>query len=161
MLEPFNTRGFVSYNEVMDKPRVKELETLIGNWNWTMSNAWFLDSLETRVVGTASFEWIENAFVLWRFKLGTSDVPESVSVIGYSSPTERFELFYYDNRGVSRIFEMRFDGKHWSMLREDPDFYQRFTAQVNGDTIVAAWDASEDKGKTWRKDYDVLFIKDK
>jgi hypothetical protein len=91
------TRGFVFYNRVMNKPQLKDLEVLIGDWSWTMSNAWFLDSLETNVVGTTRFEWIENAFVLWRFKLGTSNVPESVSVIGYSSPTERFELFYYDN----------------------------------------------------------------
>ncbi|HLV98444.1 MAG TPA: hypothetical protein VKT82_07170 [Ktedonobacterales bacterium] len=143
----------------MKTPQLKDLEVLIGDWDWTMSNAWFLDSLETTVVGTASFEWIEHAFVLWRFKLGASDVPESVSVIGYSSATERFEAFYYDNRGVSRIFDMRFDGKHWSMLRQDPDFYQRFTAQVNGDTIAAAWEASEDQGKTWRKDFDLLFTK--
>lgn len=124
-----------------------------------MSNAWFLDSLETKVVGTASFEWVENAFVLWRFKLDTSDAPDSVTVMGYSSPTERFAAFYYDNRGVSRIFDMSFDGKQWSMLRQDPDFYQRFTAQVNGDTIAAAWEASEDQGKTWRKDFDLLFTK--
>lgn len=54
---------------------------------------------------------------------------------------------------------MRFDGKRWSMLRQDPDFHQRFTAQINGDTIAAAWEASEDEGKTWRKDYDVVFTK--
>lgn len=148
------------YTTVVKKPQLKDLEVLIGNWEWTLSNAWFLDSLETKVIGTASFEWIENAFVLWRFKLGTSDVPEAVSMIGYSSSTERFEVFYYDNRGVSRIFDMRFDGEHWSMLRQNPDFYQRFTAQINGDTIVAAWEASEDEGKTWRKDYDVVFTKD-
>ncbi len=110
---------------------------------------------------TASFAWIDHAFVLWRFKLGASDVPEAVSVIGYSSPTDRFEVFYYDHRGVSRIFDMSFDGEHWSMLRQDPDFYQRFTAQVNGDTIAAAWEASEDKGNTWRKDYDLVFTKHK
>src|SRR5258708_40327153 len=45
------TRGFVWYNTVMKKPQLKELEVLIGNWDWTMSNAWFLDSLESKVVG--------------------------------------------------------------------------------------------------------------
>ena len=143
----------------MDTSRLKELDVLIGNWDWTLSNAWFLDSLETKQAGTASFEWVESAFVLWRFKLGTNDVPESVTMIGYSSPTDRFEAFYYDNRGVSRIFDMRFDGKQWSMLRQDPDFYQRFTAQVNGDTIAAIWEASEDQGNTWRKDFDLLFTR--
>jgi hypothetical protein len=144
----------------MGTTRLRELEVLIGNWDWTLSNAWFLDSLETKAVGTASFEWIEHGFVLWRFQLATSDVPDSVSMLGYSSATDQFEAFYYDNRGVSRIFDMRFDGTRWSLLREDPDFYQRFTAQVSGgDTIAATWEASEDQGKTWRKDFDLLFTK--
>lgn len=145
----------------MNTSRLQDLEVLIGNWDWTMSNAWFLDSLETTVVGTASFEWVEHGFILWRFKLGTNDVPEAVSILGYSSAADRFEAFYYDNRGVSRIFDMSFDGKHWSLLREDSDFYQRFSAQVDGDTITARWEASEDQGKTWRKDYDLLFTKAK
>lgn len=83
----------MGYTTVMKKPQLKDLEVLIGNWDWTLPNAQFLDSLETTVVGTASFEWIDNAFVLWRFKLGSNNVPESVSIIGYSSPTERFEVF--------------------------------------------------------------------
>jgi hypothetical protein len=143
----------------MTNSRQSELDSLIGSWDWTLSNAWFLESLETTVVGTATFEWVDDAFVLWRFKLASSDVPDTVCVIGYSSPTDRFELFYHDNRGVSRIFAMTFAGNHWTLLRQDPDFYQRFTAQVNGDTMTAVWEASEDMGKTWRKDYDLVFTK--
>jgi hypothetical protein len=143
----------------METAQLRDLEVLIGNWDWTLSNAWFLDSLETTVEGTASFDWIDNAFVRWRFKQGASGVPDSVYVLGYSSSTGRFGAFYYDTRGVSRIFDMEFDGAHWSLLRQDPDFYQRFTAQVNGDTIAATAEASEDQGKTWRKDFDLLFTK--
>jgi len=43
------------------------------------------------------------------------------------------------------------------MLRQDPDFHQRFVGDVEPDRITAHWDASEDEGKTWRKDFDVLF----
>ena len=45
-----------------------------------------------------------------------------------------------------------------SLLREDPDFYQRFTGEFQGDDrIHGAWEASEDEGRTWRKDFDLIF----
>src|SRR5215218_2949363 len=61
------------------------------------------------------------------------------------------------DRGVCRHYAMTFDGGHWTMTREDPDFHQRFIADVEKDRIVGSWQASEDAGKTWRKDYDLTF----
>jgi hypothetical protein len=47
------------------------------------------------------------------------------------------------------------DGEHWTMTRQDPDFHQRFIADIEPDRILGRWEASEDKGKTWRKDFDL------
>jgi hypothetical protein len=45
------------------------------------------------------------------------------------------------------------------MTREDPDFYQRLggTVSADGNWIDTHPDASEDNGKTWRKDFDLTF----
>jgi hypothetical protein len=48
----------------------------------------------------------------------------------------------------------------WRALDHDPrgsDFHQRFIADVEKDRIFGSWQASEDAGKTWRKDYDLTF----
>jgi hypothetical protein len=37
------------------------------------------------------------------------------------------------------------------------DFHQRFGARVSADRIEGRWDASEDQGATWRKDFDLIF----
>jgi hypothetical protein len=37
---------------------------LTGNRRWTRPNAWFLDSLDTKVVDIARLAWIQHAFVL-------------------------------------------------------------------------------------------------
>lgn len=66
-------------------------------------------------------------------------------------------MFYHDDRRVARVFEMEFENGRWSLLREDTDFHQRFEALIDGDRITASWDASEDEGETWRKDFDLLF----
>jgi hypothetical protein len=54
---------------------------------------------------------------------------------------------------------MTFDGRGWTMTREDPDFRQRFIADVEKDRILGRWEASEDAGKTWRKDFDLTFTR--
>ena len=45
----------------------------------------------------------------------------------------------------------------WTLTREDPDFHQRFIADVEQDRITGRWEASEDEGRTWRKDFDLVF----
>ncbi len=45
------------------------------------------------------------------------------------------------------------------MVREDQDFYQRFVATVTSDRIEGRWDASEDGGVSWRKDFSLTFAR--
>jgi hypothetical protein len=52
---------------------------------------------------------------------------------------------------------MTFDGSHWKLTREDPDMFQRFIADVGPDRIAGRWEASDDRGSTWRKDFDLIF----
>ena len=76
-------------------------------------------------------------------------------VIGRSDAREQLVLLYHDDRGVLRVFEMTFDDGQWTLVREDPDFHQRFIASVDRDRIAGRWEASEDAGSTWRKDFDL------
>lgn len=75
---------------------------------------------------------------------------------GRSDANDQFVALYQDHRGVCREFAMTFGGRHWTKTREDPDFHQRFVADVD-DRILGRWEASEDAGNTWRKDFDLTF----
>lgn len=138
----------------MRNAAVAEIDALVGDWTMTMSGAWFLDSPETEVPGSATFEWIGEAFVAMRSELGGE--PEWSFVFGHSDANDAYTALYHDPRGVSRVFAMTFTETAWTLLREDPDFHQRFVAERQGDRIVAHWDASEDEGRTWRKDFDLV-----
>ena len=121
----------------------------------TLTDAWFLESREIHQHGHASGRWLGDAFVeleaeledthLWHFVFGRSD------------PADQLIALYHDPRPTSRMFRMNFAGDEWEMLREDPDFHQRFVATITGDRINGRWDASEDQGATWRKDFDLIF----
>jgi hypothetical protein len=77
--------------------------------------------------------------------------------LGRSDAHDEYTALYHDDRGVCHVFAMSFDGERWMFTREDPDFHQRFIAEVGQDRVVGRWEASEDAGRTWRKDFDLIF----
>lgn len=140
----------------MKNKALAALESLIGEYDSIMYNAWFLESMDTEVKGSAVIERLHDAFIVVR----STDVdkkPNDIWIIGYSDPQEKYEMFYYDQRGVARIFDVIFDGKKLVALREDKDFYQRLTIEITNDGLYFVPEASEDKGKTWRKDFDMVY----
>ena len=78
-------------------------------------------------------------------------------VLGRSDASGAYTALYHDERGTSRVYAMTFDGDGWSLLREDPDMFQRFVADVGEARISGRWEASDDEGSTWRKDFDLVF----
>ena len=143
----------------MRNTEMAKLGGLVGEWATTMSDAWFLEPPGTEVPGTTTIEWLGESLLVVRSGLaGDQHVHSEMSlVLGRSDANDRFVALYQDDRGVCREFAMVFDGGHWTMTREDPDFHQRFIADVEQDRILGRWEASEDAGKTWRKDFDLTF----
>ena len=134
-----------------------------GEWGLTLTNAWFLDSLDVEQHGRAVVRWIGDAFVELVADLDDDpeDEPTWSFVFGRSDANEQLYALYHDPRPTSRLFAMTFDGSRWTMLREDPDFHQRLVGNVSGDgrRIDARFDASDDQGATWRKDFDLIFTR--
>ncbi|WP_232660564.1 hypothetical protein [Pseudonocardia sp. TRM90224] len=143
----------------MRNAEMTELAGLVGEWTTTISDAWFLEPPGTEVPGRATIGWLGESFLSVRAEFGDGQhVHSEMSlVLGRSDSNDRFHALYQDDRGVCRLFAMTFDGARWTMVREDPDFHQRFIADVEPDRIRGRWEASEDAGGTWRKDYDLTF----
>ena len=139
----------------MQNEAVAALDVLIGEWDITLSGAWFLDDLSTEQHGRATFEWLDDAFV--RMRSTMEGEPTWDFVFGRSDATEQMYALYHDNRGVSRLFAMTFERDAWTMERTDPDFHQRFIAELHEGRIEGRWEASEDEGGSWRKDFDLVF----
>jgi hypothetical protein len=134
---------------------MRRLEGLVGDWDVTMTHAWFLDSLETEIKGTATFEWYADAFLVMRSRWDDDSTFELA--IGRNDARDEYVAFSHDDRGVYRVFGMTFADGEWTLLREDPDFHQRIVIRVAPDRIDMRADASDDAGETWRKDLDYIF----
>ncbi|MET7399770.1 hypothetical protein ABZS66_40450 [Dactylosporangium sp. NPDC005572] len=139
----------------MRNPAMEALDVLVGQWRVTLTDAWFLGSREVRRHGRAVGRWLGEAFV--EFDAGLNGEPAWHFVFGRSDSDEQLLALYHDPRPMSRLYRTTFTGGEWVMLREDPDFHQRFVATVTADRIEGRWDASQDGGDTWRKDFDLIF----
>lgn len=144
----------------MRSAAMQSLDALAGSWQVTLSDAWFLEPAGVEVRGSAVGSWIGEAFLLFTWTMH-GDVGPATSrmslVVGRSDPAGTFTALYHDERGTSRVYATTFDGQRWTMLREDPDMSQRFVAEVGPDRISGRWEASDDHGATWRKDFDLDF----
>ncbi|SCG39473.1 hypothetical protein [Micromonospora coxensis] len=143
----------------MRNTEMARLSGLVGEWTTTLSDAWFLEPPGTEVPGTTGIEWLGESLLIVRsaFGGGGHAGSEMSLVLGRSDANDRFVALYQDDRGVCREFAMTFDGEHWTMIRADPDFHQRFVADVEKNRILGRWEMSEDEGRTWRKDFDLTF----
>ena len=142
---------------------MRRLEPMVGEWDVTLTNAWFLDSLDTEIQGQATVEWYADGFLLLRGRFPERSAEEGGSAwamaFSHNDPRDEFLALYTDDRGVSRVFGMTFADGEWTLLRQDPDFHQRIVMGVGEDRIDMRADASEDAGTTWRKDLDYIFVR--
>jgi hypothetical protein len=147
------------------KKQNERLEPLIGEWSLAMVMPGEAVPAQLPDVGArVTFEWMgEHAFVLERWHVPIPEAPDGLALIGWDVGRGTFLQHYFDERGVARVYEMRFEAGVWTMERTKPDFSpfafsQRFTGTVAGDgsRIDGTWDIAEDH-KTWKKDFDLIY----
>ena len=136
----------------MRNEKLQQLDVIVGDWSMLLTNAAFKPG---EIRGSARVEWLDDAFVRMTADLDARRVWDFV--FGRSDARDEFTALYHDDRGVLRRFAMTWADGRWEMSREDPDFHQRFVATVATDRIAGAWEMSEDRGATWRKDFDLVF----
>ena len=139
----------------MRNPGLEPLDVLVGDWTLTLTDAWFLESREVSQHGHATARWLADAFIELEAELEGEHVWHFV--LGRSDPNDQLVALYHDPRPTSRLYRMTFTGDDWILHREDPDFHQRFVARVSADRIQGRWEASDDEGATWRKDFELTF----
>ena len=80
-------------------------------------------------------------------------------ILGAGDEPGMFRQYYFDSRGVHRIYEMTLDDVAWKLWRDAPDpFPQRFTGtfEDDGQTIAGRWEKAED-GSNWDTDFDLTY----
>src|SRR5262245_19528424 len=114
--------------------------------------------LEGVARGEATFEALDGGeFLIYRSRTDHPGLPDSISILGAPDGGE-LAMFYFDSRGVHRIYRMALSETEWTMSRDHPGFSQHFMGKLAGDMIAGLWLLSRD-GQTWDDDLAVTFTR--
>jgi hypothetical protein len=152
MEKPFKNKAAIP------NPALKPLSVLIGEWKGTGSHPLMPG---TTLHGYSSFQWIEGgAFMMWQSAVEEAGFPNGIAIFGSDDATGEYFMIYFDERKVSRKYEMSAHDNIIKWWRMAPGFSQRYTWTIadNGNTIIGKGELSKD-GTNWEKDLDLTFTR--
>jgi len=138
---------------------LKKLDILIGDWGITGKHR----LIPNPITGKINFSWFNGkSFLIMRTDFNQSEPPNSTAIIGSDDKSEKLSMLYFDERGVSRIYDVVFNNNVLKMERNHSDFSQRFRGIVNdnGNTIEGVWELCEDD-VNWKKDLEIIYTRTK
>ncbi|HEX8126961.1 MAG TPA: hypothetical protein VF548_15405 [Allosphingosinicella sp.] len=139
-------------------PALKPLEFLIGEW-WTEGSHPALTG--GPLVGRASFAWNEGgAFLVVRTSVDHPQIPDGIAFIASDDVAGRFCMSYFDERSVSRLYEVTVGDGRVEWRRDEPSFSQSTTliAADGGERLVGTGRMSRDGG-AWEDDLSQVYTR--
>jgi hypothetical protein len=137
-------------------PKLKPLSALIGKWNTVGTHPLVAD---VTFHGRTSFEWLEGgAFLIMHSEIDEPGIPTGIAIFGSDDSTGEFFMLYFDERGVSRKYEVTLRDNVWKWWRNAPGFSQRFSGTLvdDGNTIISKGELSKD-GSSWEGDLELTY----
>jgi hypothetical protein len=143
--------GLAGNEAAKPNPALEPLSVLVGAWTTTGTHPLVPG---TTFHGRTSFAWMAGgAFLLMQSEIDEPDIPSAIAVFGTDGTIDGCSMLYFDERGVSRRYEVSVRGKELNWWRNDPEFSQRCTTTIapDGRTMSSRGDYSRD-GTTWEPD---------
>jgi hypothetical protein len=142
----------------MLNPKLKPFSVLVGEWNTIGAHPGLPGTV---LHGHVSFEWIEDgAFLLMHSEVEEEGIPSGIAVFGCDDGSDVASMLYFDERGVSRIYETTLNGNIWQFWRNAPGFSQRATGTFADDTntIHVIGELSKDDSN-WTRDLEQTYTR--
>lgn len=132
-------------------PALSPLDRAIGTWVVTGSHPY----LPGRILrGHVRFERIEGgAFVRMHSKMDDADIPEGVAIFGTDGDDATCTMLYFDERGVSRRYDITVDEHGFTWSRDTPPLAQRFRITIASDARTMEGEGTMKRGASaWEPD---------
>ena len=139
-------------------PALKPFEVLIGEWKTTGSHPYLPDTV---LHGRVSFEWLEGgAFLLLRSEIDEPRFPHGIEILGSDDVEKKFFMLHFDERGISRKYDVTMEGNQLKWWRDDPSFSQRMTITIedDGNKMISKGEMSRDGG-AWEDDLELTYTR--
>ena len=135
---------------------LKPLERLIGEWRTTGTHPAVPG---TTLNGRASFAWLEGgAFMIWRSQIDDRLFPEAIAIFASDDEAKSCFISYFDERGVSRRYEIIVADDGFVMQRMDRNFSQRMVFKLDaGGTRMFSTGEMSREGRAWECDLSLTY----
>lgn len=141
-------------------PALDPLSILVGTWS-TVGTHPLVPG--TTFHGRTTFDWLEGgAFLVMHSEIDEPEIPTAIAIFGSDDATGECSMLYFDERGVSRRYEVRLRDNVLTWWRNAPGFSQRFMGEIaaDGRTIVGRGELSRD-GASWEPDLQLTYSRAK
>jgi hypothetical protein len=141
---------------LIPNPALRPFEVLVGEWRTTGTHPLMPG---TTFHGRTSFAWHEGgAFLLMRSEMDQSEIPSGVAVFGSDDAAATFVMVYFDERGVSRKYDVTLTGNRLVWARDEAGFAQRNTLVIDedGSRMVGVGEMSR-AGGDWEGDLSLTY----
>lgn len=105
----------VGHGAAIPNPMLKSLGFLVGEWCTEGSHP-LLPGIALH--GRAGFSWAKGgAFLIWRSEIDESQIPSGIAILGTDDDTRECSMLYFDERGVSRRYQVALQDAAWHRWR--------------------------------------------
>ena len=147
-----------NHEAAIPNPLLSQLKVLIGEWKTAGTHPYFPNTI---FHGRTTFQWIENgAFIIMHSEIDEEGIPSGIAIFGSDDATKEFFMLYFDERKVSRKYDVSVQENLIKWWRNTPEFSQRYTWAISndGNSLIARGELSKD-GSTWEKDLELTFTR--
>ncbi len=137
-------------------PALKPFGAFVGEWKTEGTHPIFPEKV---FHGKAAFEWIHGgAFLLLRTEIDEPEIPSGLSIFGSDNVSGEFFMLYFDERGISRKFDVSFKNNILQWTRNNSEFSQQRTNTISedGNTIISQGSMSKNSAP-WEPDLELTY----
>lgn len=140
---------------LIPNPRLAALAFLVGEWTTTGSHPMLPGP---PLQGRTSFAWSDGgAFLVMRSQVDHPQVPDGVAYFGSDDHADIFTMIYFDEREVSRIYNVTAGDGSLTWSREDTELAQTMTLTLQPDGNILGQGRMAQDGGTWGNDLSQTF----
>ena len=143
---------------LIPNPALQPFEALLGEWQTTGTHPYVPD---TTFHGRTSFAWHEGgAFLIMRSEIDEPEIPSGVAIFGSDDTAQTYYMLYFDERGVSRKYDVTMTKDLLTWRRDESSLSQRTTIAIgdDGTTMVGRGEMSRDGG-AWEDDLSLTYVR--
>ncbi|WP_236600948.1 hypothetical protein [Ktedonobacter sp. SOSP1-85] len=153
-----NMEKKIGSEALQPNPALEPFKVFVGQWQ-TIGSHPYLPGIPLH--GRTTFDWLAGgAFLIMHTEIDHPSFPDGVAIFGSDDVAKTYFQLSFDERGVSRKYDVTMTGNQLKWWRDEPSFSQRCTMTIedNGNKMESQGEMSRE-GAAWEKDLALTYVR--